>query len=222
MLNEIKLQLESSFQQIICYLEIEIKSCLVIRVCWLFNKVSTAENILTSSIVSLGKIQFAPSIYIQQTQNTTVLISSRLVLAVFETVYHAVSNDREQTRYAVRKHYIYTHICRETERQIPFNLGYIVDLLKTLALPEVLKKHVFKRENYTYIFSGLNMLLSNTALEITFKCLDHNFYEKGGKKTSTANEILSHQSSFPIYLNIALYPHLFVGHRQDRWVPVNQ
>lgn len=31
------------------------------------------------------------------------------------------------------------------------------------------------------IFSGLNMLPSNVGLEVTFKCLDHNFYEKGGK-----------------------------------------
>lgn len=42
------------------------------------------------------------------------------------------------------------------------------------------------------------MLPSNVGLEVTFKCLDHNFYEKGGKKISTAGGILGHQQ-FPVF-----------------------
>jgi len=66
------------------------------------------------------------------------------------------------------------------------------------------------------------MLLSNIALEVTFKCPDQNFNEKGEKKNPVL--LAGFWVPSPVFLcslNTALDPHRFVSHRRDSWILVN-
>lgn len=95
--------------------------------------------------------------------------------------------------------YVSIRVWRKTHTHTNILVQVILQTFFKLWLFQKNKKLILKRENYICIFSRLNMLLSNIDLEVTFKCLDQNFYEKG-KKISTATGILGHQYSFPVFL----------------------
>lgn len=118
---------------------------------------------------------------------TWLLISLRLLLGMFEMVYNAISKDWEQIRYTDRKCYIYVyayiHIERDTETYIDtfWSRLYCRPFSNHGCSRIKIYTYILKRRNYICIFSWLNLLLSNIALEVTFKCLVRNFYDKGGK-----------------------------------------